>query len=74
MAGKAKGGKPGAREAVPPGMVTTAIYLPREDLALLRRVAVERANKRGGRLSVSDVIRELIEGKRRELQAEADRR
>lgn len=74
MAGRAKGGKPGAREAVPPGMVTTAVYLPREDLALLRRVAVERANKIGGRLSVSDVLRGLVERHRRELEAEAERR
>jgi hypothetical protein len=50
---------------------TTAIHIPRADLALLRRVAVERANRNGGRPSVSDVIREMVERHRAELEAEA---
>jgi hypothetical protein len=52
---------------------TTAIHIPRADLALLRRVAVERANRDGGRPSVSDVIRELVERHRAELEAETGR-
>jgi hypothetical protein len=52
---------------------TTAVHLPREDLALLRRVAVERAIREGGRPSVSDVLRGLIEKHRAELEAEATR-
>ncbi len=40
---------------------TTAIHIPRDDLALLQRVAVERAIRNGGRPSVSDVLRVLIE-------------
>ena len=66
MAGKASKAEP--------RMTTTAIHISTEDLALLRRVAVERANKRGGRLSVSDVLRELVERHRKELEAEAARR
>lgn len=51
--------------------VTTAVHIPREQLALLRRVAVERANRDGGRPSVSDVLRDLIEQKRADLELEA---
>jgi hypothetical protein len=68
MAGKGK-----ALRDEPP-MITTAVHISTVDLALLRRVAVERANRGGGRLSVSDVLRSLIERHRRELEAEADRR
>jgi hypothetical protein len=53
--------------------MTTAVHLPREDLALLRRVAVERANRDGGRPSVSDVIRGLIEQNRAALERETTR-
>jgi len=53
---------------------TSSIHLPREDMALLRRVATERANRNGGRASVSDVIRSLIEEARTRLEQEADRR
>ena len=52
---------------------TTAVHIPREDLALLRRVAVERANRHGGRPSVSDVLRGLIERHRAELEQETAR-
>lgn len=52
---------------------TTAVHIPREDLALLRRVAVERANRDGGRPSVSDVLRGLIERHRAELERETAR-
>lgn len=55
------------------GSETTAIHIPKEDLALLRRVAVERAIREGGRPSVSDVLRGLIEKHRAELEAEANR-
>jgi hypothetical protein len=38
---------------------------------LLRRVAVERANRDGGRPSVSNVLRDLIEANRAALEREA---
>ena len=52
--------------------VTTAIHLPKRTLALLRRVAVERANQRGGRPSVSALITDLVEQLRPTLQSEID--
>lgn len=62
------------RHAAIPGeeTVTTAIHLPKRTLALLRRVAVERANQRGGRPSVSALITEIVEGLRATLQSEID--
>ncbi len=51
-------------------MATTAVNLPRDNLLLLRRVAVERANKEGGRPSVSAILVRLIESNRDELEAE----
>lgn len=50
---------------------TTAVHIPKDQLALLRRVAVERANREGGRPSVSNVLRDLIERHRAELEREA---
>jgi predicted CopG family antitoxin len=47
--------------------------MPLADLALLRRVAVERSIREGGRPSVSDVLRGLVEKHRAELEAEATR-
>lgn len=49
---------------------TTAVHIPKDQLALLRRVAVERANRDGGRPSVSNVLRDLIERNRAELERE----
>lgn len=63
----------GRSRALTDASATTAIHIPRDDLALLRRVAVERANRGGGRPSVSDVLRDLIERHRAELEAEAER-
>ena len=51
-------------------MTTTAIHVPKSTLALLRRVAVERANRHGGRPSVSAVISDLVERNRAELARE----
>ena len=56
-----------ATPASAPSMTTTAINLPTSTLHLLRRVAVERANRRGGRPSVSRVIVELVEAHQAEL-------
>ena len=50
---------------------TTAVHIPKDHLALLRRVAVERANRDGGRPSVSNVLRDLIEANRGALEREA---
>lgn len=54
--------------------VTTAIHVPKDTLALLRRVAVERANIHGGRPSVSAVLTDLVQANWPDLEAEAERR
>ena len=54
--------------------VTTAIHVPKDTLALLRRVAVERANIHGGRPSVSAVLTDLVQASWLDLEAEAERR
>jgi hypothetical protein len=51
-------------------MATSAMHLPKATLQLLRRVAVARAGRYGGRPSVSAVIVELVEKNREELQTE----
>ena len=48
-------------------MVTTAVHIPKATLSLLRRVAVARADKHGGRPSVSGVLVDLAERARIEL-------
>ena len=62
---------PGAVHRASAEMTTTAVHIPKETLALLRRVAVERANLHGGRPSVSAVITELAEARRPDLEREA---
>ena len=52
-------------------MTTTAIYIPKDAHAVLRLAAVRRANAGSGRPSVSDVITDLIERHRAELETEA---
>ena len=52
-------------------MQVTSLHLPTDLLYILRMVAVSRANKFGGRPSVSDVVRELLESHRRHFDAEA---
>jgi hypothetical protein len=60
-----------ARAVMPEGpMTTTAIHVPKATLSLLRRVAVARADDRGGRPSVSAVLAELVERARPELEKE----
>lgn len=54
-------------------MVTTAVHIPKATLSLLRRVAVARADQRGGRPSVSGVLVDLVERARAALQAETER-
>ena len=51
-------------------IVTTTISLPKKTLTLLRRVALERAEKEGGRNSVSRVIQSLVSDRKAELMAE----
>ena len=53
-------------------MVTTAVQIPKATLSLLRRVAVARADKHGGRPSVSGVLVDLTERARVELQQETE--
>jgi len=50
---------------------TSSVHLAREDVGLLRRVAAVRSMTKGGRPSVSDVIRSLIEEARPRLEKEA---
>jgi len=52
-------------------MQTTSLHLPSDLLYILRIVAVSRANRRGGRPSVSDVVREFLELHRRQFEVEA---
>jgi hypothetical protein len=52
------------------GSLTTAIHLPRQTWTLLRAVAFQRAQKRGGRASVSGLIVELVEKARPILEKE----
>jgi len=52
--------------------VTSAIHVRKWVLALLRHVAVTRANKHGGRPSVSALITDLVERHREELERERD--
>lgn len=54
-------------------MVTTAVHIPKATLSLLRRVAVARADRHGGRPSVSGVLVDLVERARAELQVETER-
>jgi hypothetical protein len=50
--------------------MTTGIHLPRSLYLLMNRVAFERAQKFGGRPSVSALIVGLIEKHRKELEKE----
>lgn len=65
--------KPARSRELTDNGATTAVHLAKEDLMLLRRVSIERANRQGGRPSVSNILRELIEQHRAELEAEAER-
>lgn len=49
-------------------MVTTGINIPKDLLAFLRRVAAARANRLGGRASISAVLVMLVERHRAELE------
>ena len=49
----------------------TTVYLPPEMLTLLRIVAARRAEDAGGRPSVSDVVRGILETHRSEIEKEA---
>jgi hypothetical protein len=51
-------------------MQTTAIHITKDMWNLLREVAFHRAQSSGGRASVSDVLRNLVESHRAELEKE----
>ena len=51
--------------------MTTAIHVPVEVFTLLRAVAFARAQRTGGRPSVSALLVELVENSRARLEAEA---
>src|SRR5262245_38984477 len=63
--------QPKARGTTKGRMQTTSLHLPSDLLYILRMVAVSRANRRGGRPSVSDVVREFLELHRRQFEVEA---
>jgi hypothetical protein len=50
--------------------LTTAIHIPRATWELLRRVAFYRAEKCGGRSSVSSLITSLVESHREDMEKE----
>ncbi len=49
---------------------TTAIHIPKRTLLLLRTAAFHRAQKHGGRISVSKLVTEIVESHREELERE----
>ena len=49
----------------------TSIHISKVMLTLLRMAAVKRAEREGGRPSVSDVVRGLLERHRKEIEREA---
>ena len=55
------------RPPVADDMVTTTINIPKRVLGLLRKAAVGRAKKLGGKPSVSAIITELVERNSRDL-------
>ena len=50
--------------------ITTAMHLPRQTWELLRSVAFHRAQSSGGRASVSRLITDLVEERRKKLEEE----
>ncbi len=63
-----------SRKADPPKKPkkTTAIHIPHETWTLLREVAFKRAQEKGTKLSVSGVIVDLVESRRKHLEQEVD--
>lgn len=51
-------------------MVTTAIHIPKRTLSLLRKVSIARADRNGGRPSVSALLADLAEEARERLEQE----
>lgn len=68
--------EPTPRAAAPTGrldmgeMVTTAVHVPKRTLSLLRRVSVARADRNGGRPSVSALLVDITEEARERLERE----
>ena len=60
---------PGARPDMGE-MMTTAIHIPKRTLSLLRKVSITRADRNGGRPSVSAVLVDLVEEARERLERE----
>jgi hypothetical protein len=73
LAAGAKDGREASGQALKGANMTTAINLPASMWELLRRVAFNRALKRGGRASVSAVLVDLVERNRRELEKELEK-
>jgi len=49
---------------------TTAVHLPKTTLQLLKLVAFHRAQKDGGRISVSKLLTDIVESHRKALERE----
>jgi len=64
--GKSKQKAPGANDE----KVTTAVNIGKDTWQLLREVAFRRAQLNGGRASVSELLRTLVESHRDELEKE----
>jgi hypothetical protein len=56
------------KRGAPAEYITTAIHIPMEIWQLLRAAAFHKAQQRGGRVSVSKLIAELVERHRSELE------
>lgn len=65
-------GSADSRRAPRSEWATTAIHLPKRTLTLLRRVAFHRAETRGGRMSVSRLLTDLVEAHRADLELEIE--
>ena len=63
-----------ANDAAQTTGMTTAIHIPKETWALLRRVAFRRAEADGGRASVSKVLAQLVERHRAEFERELSKK
>ena len=69
---KPKAGETSTPRTESADMKMTTIHIEAELLTLLRMAAVKRAEHKGGRPSVSDVVRDLLGKYRAEIEAEAN--
>ena len=63
--------RPAKKDQPEEEMLTTAIYIPKRTHELIEAVAFKRRKERGGRMSISGVIVDLVEENRKQLTKEA---